>query len=63
MARRLNESLAIGFVTTRMFEAAVIMVGVVSLLAVVTLQPGRRRDTGADAASLADHGPRPGRDP
>ena len=36
MGRRLNESLAIGFVTTRMFEAAVIMVGVISLLAVVS---------------------------
>ncbi len=38
VARRLNESLAIGFVTTRMFEAVVIMVGVISLLAVVTLR-------------------------
>jgi hypothetical protein len=36
--RRYNESLALGFVTSRMFEAAVIMVGVVSLLGVVTLR-------------------------
>jgi hypothetical protein len=55
VARRLNESLALGFVTTRMFEAAVIMIGVVSLLAVVTL----RQDaggTGADQASLVTTG-------
>jgi hypothetical protein len=38
VGRRLNESLALGFVTTRMFEAAVIMVGVLSLLAVVALR-------------------------
>jgi hypothetical protein len=49
VARRLNESLALGFVTTRMFEAAVIMVGVVSLLAVVTL----RQDAGAAGADQA----------
>jgi len=33
-----HEGLALGFVTTRMFEAAVIVIGVVSLLAVVTLR-------------------------
>jgi hypothetical protein len=36
--KRHNESLALGFVTTRLIEAAVIMTGVVSLLAVVTLR-------------------------
>lgn len=40
VARRVNESLALGFVTTRLFEAGVIMVGVLSLLAVVTLRQG-----------------------
>jgi hypothetical protein len=49
VARRLNESLALGFVTTRMFEAAVIMIGVVSLLAVVAL----RQDAGATSADQA----------
>lgn len=45
-----SESLAIGFVTARMFEAAVIVVGVLSLLTVVTL---RHPDaTGAEADSL-----------
>jgi hypothetical protein len=46
IVKRHNESLALGFVTSRMFEAAVIMVGVVSLLAVVTL----RQDLGGAAA-------------
>lgn len=36
--RRHGESLALGFVTSRLFEAAVIAIGVVSLLAVVTLR-------------------------
>jgi hypothetical protein len=48
--KRQSESLALGFVTTRMFEAAVVAIGVVSLLTVVTLrQPGA---TGAEADSL-----------
>ena len=48
--KRQSEALALGFVTARMFEAAVIVMGVVSLLAVVTLrQPGA---TGAEANSL-----------
>lgn len=45
-----HEGLALGFVATRLFEAAVIMIGVVSVLAVVTL-----RETGSangDDASL-----------
>ncbi len=48
--KRQSESLALGFVTTRMFEAAVVAIGVVSLLTVVSLrQPGA---TGAEADSL-----------
>lgn len=35
--KRVNESLALGFVMSRMVEAAVIMVGVVALLATVTV--------------------------
>ena len=42
VVRRENESLALDFVTARLFEAAVITIGVVSLLAVMTL-----RQTGA----------------
>jgi hypothetical protein len=54
VVKRQNESMALGFVTTRMLEAAVIMIGVVSLLAIVTL----RRDVagGADHASLVTTG-------
>ena len=36
--KRYKESLALGFVTSRTIEAAVIMIGVVSLIAVVTLR-------------------------
>jgi hypothetical protein len=56
VGRRLNESLALGFVTTRMFEAAVIMVGVVSLLAVVALRQDAGGTAGADQASLVTTG-------
>ncbi len=52
--KRQSEGLALGFVTTRMFEAAVIAIGVVSLLTVVSLrQPGA---TGAEANSLVATG-------
>ncbi|MCW2779627.1 MAG: hypothetical protein JWR35_76 [Marmoricola sp.] len=50
VVKRQSEALALGFVTTRLFEAAAIVVGVLSLLTVVTLrQPGA---TGAEAESL-----------
>jgi hypothetical protein len=50
MMKRQSESLALGFVTTRMFEAAVVAIGVVSLLTVVSLRnPGA---TGTEAGSL-----------
>src|SRR5207245_1976647 len=42
IVKRQHEGVALGFVTARVFEAAVIAIGVVSLLAVVTL----RRDVG-----------------
>jgi Domain of unknown function (DUF4386) len=50
VVKRQNGSMALGFVASRLVEAAVIMIGVVSLLAVVTM----RQDfagSGADAAS------------
>ena len=56
VARRLHESLALGFVTTRLFEAAVIMVGVVSLLTVVTLRTDVVGTAGTDPASLLTAG-------
>jgi hypothetical protein len=51
VVKRQNGSMALGFVTSRLIEAAVVMIGVVSLLAVVTM----RQDfagSGADPASL-----------
>jgi hypothetical protein len=56
VVRRQNESLALGFVTTRMLEAAVIMIGVVSLLAVVTLRRDVAGIAGADQAGLVTTG-------
>jgi hypothetical protein len=50
VVKREHEGLALGFVTTRMFEAAVIAIGVVSILAVITLQDPAA--TGAEATSL-----------
>jgi hypothetical protein len=38
VVRRVHEGLAIGYLATRMFEAAVIAIGVVSVLAVITLR-------------------------
>ena len=52
VVKRQNQSLALGFVTTRMLEASVIMIGVVSLLAVVTLRQDVAGAAGADHASL-----------
>jgi hypothetical protein len=54
--KRRNESMALGFVTSRMFEAAVIMIGVVSLLAVVTLRQDHVGATGVEATSLTTVG-------
>lgn len=54
VVRRQNEGFALGFVAARMFEAAIIVVGVVSVLAVVTLR--QAGVTGADAASLVTTG-------
>jgi hypothetical protein len=56
VVKRQNQSLAIGFVTTRMYEAAVIMIGVVCLLAIVTLRRDVAGTAGADQASLITTG-------
>jgi hypothetical protein len=54
VVRRQNEGFALGFVTSRIFEAAIIVIGIVSLLAVVTLrQPGAH---GVHAATLMTAG-------
>jgi hypothetical protein len=52
VVRRQQEAVALGFVTARMVEAAIIVIGVVSLLAVVTLRQDLAGAPGTDMASL-----------
>lgn len=52
VVKRQNLALALGFVTSRVLEAAIIMTGVVSLLAVVTLRQEFAGDPAADADAL-----------
>lgn len=49
IVKRQNEAVALGYVAVRVLEATIIVVGIVSLLSVVTL---RQEATGAGAASL-----------
>ena len=56
VVKRQNETAALGFVTSRILEAAIIFVGVVSLLSVVTLRQDVAGTAGADAASLVTTG-------
>jgi hypothetical protein len=52
VVRRKHEALAIGFVTSRLLEAAIIMIGVISLMAVVTLRQDLAGAAGTDTGSL-----------
>ncbi len=52
VVKRQNEGIALGYVGLRTLEASVIAVGIVSLLAVVTLRQEPDPAMGADAASL-----------
>src|SRR5437764_263531 len=52
ITRRVSRTAAIGFVTSRVVEAALILVGVVSILSVVTLQHHFAAATGAQAQAL-----------
>jgi hypothetical protein len=56
VVKRQNEAVALGFVTSRMLEAAIIVIGVVSLLAVVTLRRDLAGAPGTDPASLVTTG-------
>ena len=57
VVRRQSEGFALGFVTTRIVEAAMIFTGVVSILSLVTLQQGLGAAAGAaDAPSLTTTG-------
>ncbi len=53
VVRRQNRTLALGFVTSRLLEGAIIVVGVVSLLAIVTLRKDFAGAPGADTDSLS----------
>ena len=51
--KRQSQSFAIGFVSSRLFEGTVLMIGVISILSIVTLQqPGA---TGAEAPAPCQH--------
>ncbi len=56
VVKRQNESMALGFVATRVLEAAMIFTGVVSLLSLVHLREGLAAATTADTASLITTG-------
>lgn len=54
--KRQNQAVALGFVTSRLLEAAIICVGVVSLFAVVALRRDVSGAAGVDEASLTGVG-------
>jgi hypothetical protein len=56
VVKRQNETLALGLVTSRLLEAAVMAVGVVSLFAVVTLRQDMSGVAGAEEAALTTVG-------
>ncbi|MBB3084337.1 DUF4386 domain-containing protein [Geodermatophilus sabuli] len=56
VVRRHNETLALGFVTSRLLEAAIICTGVVSLFAVVTLRQDVAGAPGVDDDALVPVG-------
>ncbi len=56
VAKRQSETAALGFVTARVVEASLIIVGVVSVLSVVSLRTTVAGTAGADRASLVTTG-------
>ena len=56
VVKRQNEGLALGFVTARLLEGAMIFTGAVSLLSLVTVQQNLDGAAGAQAASLVTTG-------
>ena len=56
VVKRQNEGMALGFAASRTLEAAMIFVGVASLLSLVTLRQDLGTTTGASAASLVTVG-------
>ena len=56
VVKRQNEGMALGFVAVRTLEAAMIFIGVVSLLSLVHLRQDLAATAGADPASLVTTG-------
>jgi len=56
VVKRQNEATALGFVASRLLEATIIMIGVMSLLGVVTLRQDLGGATGANAETLVTTG-------
>jgi hypothetical protein len=56
VVKRQNEGVALGFVAARVFEAGMIVTGVVSLLSLVTLRQDLGAAAGANAAALVTTG-------
>ena len=56
VVKRQNEGVALGFVTARVLEAAMIFTGVISLLSLVTLRQDLGGAAGANAAALVTTG-------
>ena len=56
VVKRQNEGAALGFVTARILEAAMIFTGVISLLSLVTLRQDLGEAAGANAAALVTTG-------
>jgi uncharacterized protein DUF4386 len=54
--KRQNESIALGYVASRVLESTVIVVGIVSVLSAVTLRQDLAGAAGADPASLTTVG-------
>jgi hypothetical protein len=54
--KRQNESVALGYVAARVLESTIIIIGIVSLVSVVTLRQDFAGAAGADAASLVTVG-------
>jgi len=52
VVKRQNEAVALGFVTARVFEAAVIVIGIICLLSVVTLRQDHAADGSVDDGTL-----------
>jgi hypothetical protein len=52
VVKRQNETLALGFVTSRVLEAAIIFIGVVSILAVITLRQDHAANGAGEAGAL-----------